>query len=110
MRIAVPTTGKRKLSNKITDSFSRTPEFTIVTIEENRIKTVEIVVNPGNTPERGAGPLAARTLKDNNVDVLLTVEMGPGARNILEALGIEIALVEQDKSVKELVESYLESL
>ncbi len=110
MRIAVPTTGKRKLSNKITDSFSRTPEFTIVTIEENRIKTVKIVVNPGNTPERGAGPLAARTLKDNNVDVLLTVEMGPGARNILEALGIEIALVEQDKSVKELVESYLESL
>jgi len=110
MRIAVPTTGKRKLSNKITDSFSRTPEFTIVTIEENRIKTVKIVVNPGNTPERGAGPLAARTLKDNNVDVLLTVEMGPGARNILEALGIEIELVEQDKSVKELVESYLESL
>jgi predicted Fe-Mo cluster-binding NifX family protein len=36
--------------------------------------------------------------------------MGPGARSILEALGIEIALVEQDKSVKELVESYLESL
>ncbi len=36
--------------------------------------------------------------------------MGPGARNILEALEIEIELVEQDKTVKELVESYLESL
>ena len=109
MRIAVPSTGKRKLSNKIADIFSRTQQFTIVTIEDNKIKASEVVSNPGSTPERGAGPLAARTLKDNNVDVLLTVEMGPGARNILEALGIQIELVEPDKSVKELVEQYLES-
>ncbi len=52
MRIAIPTTGKRKLSNKITDSFSRAPEFTIVTIEENRIKTVEIVVQILGIPLR----------------------------------------------------------
>ena len=107
MRIAVPSTGKRKLSNKISNTFSRTPEFTIVTIMGDRIKSTEIVQNPGATPERGAGPLAAKTLKDNNVDVLLTVEMGPGARNILEALGIQIEIVESDKSVRELVEKYL---
>ena len=107
MRIAVPSTGKRKLSNKVAPTFSRTPEFTIVTIEENQIKTAEIVSNPGSTPERGAGPLAARTLKENNVDVLLTVEMGPGAKSILETLGIQIELVESEKSVKELVEEYL---
>jgi predicted Fe-Mo cluster-binding NifX family protein len=107
MRIAVPSTGKRKLSNKISNTFSRTPEFTIVTIMGDRIKSTEIVKNPGATPERGAGPLAAKTLKDNNVDVLLTVEMGPGARNILEALGIQIEIVESDKSVRELVEKYL---
>lgn len=107
MRIAVPSTGKRKLSNKIADTFSRTPEFTIVTIEGDQIKTAEIVQNPGATPERGTGPLAARTLKDNNVDVLLTVEMGPGARNILEALGIQVEIVESNKSVGELVERYL---
>ncbi len=110
MRIAVPSTGKRKLSNKIADSFSRTPEFTIVTTENNQIKDSEIVQNPGNTPERGAGPLAARTLKENNVDVLLTIEIGPGAKNILDALDIEIAIVEQEKTVKELVEDYLDSL
>jgi predicted Fe-Mo cluster-binding NifX family protein len=108
MRIAVPSTGKRKLSNKIADTFSRTPEFTIVTIEDDQIKSAEIVKNPGANPERGAGPLAARTLKDNNVDVLLTVEMGPGARNILEALGIQIEIVDSDKSVGELVERYLD--
>ena len=110
MRIAVPSTGKRKLSNKISDTFSRTPKFTIVTVEKNQIKSADIVQNPGSTPERGAGPLAARTLKDNSVDILLTTEMGPGARNILEVMDIKIVLVESGKTVKELVEEYLGSL
>jgi predicted Fe-Mo cluster-binding NifX family protein len=107
MRIAIPTIGKRKLANKVANTFSRAPNFTIVNIEENQIKSLKIVKNPGETPERGAGPLAARTLKENKVDMLLTSEMGPGARNILEALEIEINLVEQGKTVKEVVETYL---
>jgi len=107
MRIAISTTGKRKLTNKVADTFSRAPHFTIVTIEDNKIKTLEVVNNPGETPERGAGPLAARVLKENQVDLLLTSEMGPGARNILDALEIEFALVEEGKTVKEVVAPYL---
>ena len=107
MRIAIPTTGKRKLTNKVADTFSRAPHFTIVTIEDNQIKTLDVVHNPGEIPERGAGPLAARLLKENQVDLLLTSEVGPGARNILEALEIEIDLVEEGKTVKEVVAAYL---
>jgi len=107
MRIAIPTTGKRKLTNKVADTFSRAPNFTIVTIENNQIKKLEVINNPGETPERGAGPLAARALKENKVDMLLTSEMGPGARNILDALEIKIDLVEQGKTVKEVVAPYL---
>ncbi len=107
MRIAIPTTGKRKLTNKVADTFSRAPHFTIVTIEDNQIKTLDVVTNPGETLDRGAGPLAARVLKENQVDVLLTSEVGPGARNILEALDIEIDLVEEGKTVKEVVAAYL---
>ena len=103
MRIAVPTIGNRKLSNKIANTFSRAPHFTIITIQNNKIKSVEIITNPGEIPERGAGPLAARALKDNNVDILLTEDMGPGARNILETLGIQINLVEKGKKVKEVL-------
>jgi len=33
--------------------------------------------------------------------------MGPGAKNILETLGIDISIVDKEKSVKELVENYL---
>ncbi|MBD3171780.1 iron-molybdenum cofactor-binding protein [Candidatus Bathyarchaeota archaeon] len=109
MRIAIPTEGKRKLSNKVADTFSRTSKFTIVTIKDSKIDSVELISNPGETPERGAGPLAARALKENNVDLVLTGEMGPGAKNILDALNIEIKLVEQGKSVKEVVSPYIES-
>ena len=109
MRIALPTIGNRKLSNKIADTFSRAPSFTIVTIQNNKIKSVEVIKNPGETPERGSGPLAARTLKDNKVDILLTEDMGPGARNILETLDIQINLVEKGKKVKEVLLPYLES-
>jgi len=107
MRLAIPTTGKRKLTNKVADTFSRAPHFTIVTIEDNQIKTLDVVHNPGETLDRGAGPLAARLLKENQVDLLLTSEVGPGARNILEALEIEIDLVEEGKTVKEVVAAYL---
>ena len=107
MRIAIPTTGKRKLTNKVADTFSRAPHFTIITIEDNQIKKLDIVPNSGETLDRGAGPLAARVLKEIQVDLLLTSEMGPGARNILEALEIKIDLVEQGKTVKEIVTAYL---
>jgi predicted Fe-Mo cluster-binding NifX family protein len=109
LRIAIATRGNRKLSNKIADTFSRAPNFTIVTIQDNHIKSVEVIQNPGEIPDRGAGPLAARTLKDNEIDILLTGDMGPGARNILETLGIEIKLVEKGKKVKEVLPPYLKS-
>jgi predicted Fe-Mo cluster-binding NifX family protein len=109
MRIAVPTKGKRKLSNKIADTFSRAPNFTIVTVENSRILTVDLKPNPSSKLERGAGPLAARFLKENDIDLLLTSDMGPGARNILDAFNIEVQLVDKDKTVKELVTPYLES-
>ena len=50
MRIALSTRGNRKLSNKIADTFSRAPNFTIVTVKNERIKSVEVIKNPGETP------------------------------------------------------------
>jgi predicted Fe-Mo cluster-binding NifX family protein len=68
---------------------------------------VNVIRNPGEVTEKGAGPLAAKLLKDNKVDVLLTGDMGPGARNILETLDIEINLVEKGKQVKEAISPYI---
>ncbi len=108
MRIAIPTVGKRKLSNKVADTFSRAPSFTIVTLEDNEIKNVEVIDNPSSSLEKGAGPIAARTIKDQNIDVLLSGELGPGARNFLEAFEIKIYPVKTGNKVKEIMDDWLQ--
>lgn len=107
MRIAVPTVGNRKLSNKVADTFSRAPSFTIITLEDKEIKLVEVMDNPASKLEKGAGPIAARTIKDQKVDILLSGELGPGARNILEAFEIQVYPAQTGKNVKETVEDWL---
>ncbi len=98
--------GNRKLSNKVADTFSRAPTFTIVTLEDGEIKKIEVIENPGSTIDKGAGPYAARTLKDHEIDVLLSGEMGPGARNILEAFNIKIYEAQIGKKVKETIKEW----
>jgi predicted Fe-Mo cluster-binding NifX family protein len=107
MRIAIPTTGKRKLSNKVADTFSRAPSFTIVTLEGTKIKGIEVVDNPGAAMDKGAGPIAARTIKEQDVDILISGELGPGARNILEALDIKVYPAQIGKKVNETIENWV---
>lgn len=104
MRIAIPTTGKRKLSNRVADTFSRAPTFTIVTLENLEIKSIEVIENPTSDIEQGAGPIAARIIKDHGIDLLISGEMGPGARTILEAFDIKIHETSVGKKVSEVVE------
>ena len=106
MRIAIPTTGKRKLSNRVADTFSRAPTFTIVTLENLEIKSIEVIENPASDIEQGAGPIAARIIKDHGIDLLISGEMGPGARTILEAFDIKIHEASVGKKVSEVVDEW----
>ena len=51
--------GKKKLTNKVAETFSRAPTFTIVTLEDHDIVDVETIENPVSSIEKGAGPIAA---------------------------------------------------
>ena len=106
MRILVPTTGKRKLTNKVADTFSRAPTFTIITLEDLEVKDIEVIENPASTLEQGAGPIAARTIKDLEVDLLISGEMGPGAKTILDAFNIKIHRTQIGKKVSEVIDEW----
>lgn len=106
MRIAIPTTGKRKLTNKVADTFSRAPTFTVITLEDLEIQNIEVIENPASTLEQGAGPIAARTIKDLDVDLLISGEMGPGAKTILDAYNIKIHRTHIGKKVSETIEEW----
>jgi predicted Fe-Mo cluster-binding NifX family protein len=60
MRIAIPATGKRKLTNKVADTFSRASTFTVITLEDLEIQNIEKIENPASPLEQGAEPIAAR--------------------------------------------------
>jgi len=107
MKIAVPTQGDRGLRDRVADTFSRAPYFTLVTVENGSVTDKKVIQNKAAEVAQGAGPLAARTLKDNGVDVLLSGEIGPGATNILEALGIIIGSASIDEKVRDAVDRFL---
>ncbi len=106
MRIAIPTLGKKKLTNTVADTFSRAPTFTIVTLEDREIVDVDTIKNPASTFEKGAGPIAARTIKNHDVDLLITGELGPGAKTILEAFNIKTYQVKIGKKVSQAIEDW----
>ncbi len=110
MKIAVPSKGEKGLRDRVADTFSRAPAFTIVTIENDEISDVKVVKNKAAEMSQGAGPVAARTLKENQVEVLISGDIGPGATNILETIDIRIEKAEPGAKVKEAVENWVKGV
>jgi len=110
MKIAVPTQGDKGLRDRVADTFSRAPYFTIVTVENGAIAGKKVVQNKAAEVKQGAGPLAARTLKDAGVNVILSGEIGPGATSILDAFGIRVISASQNEKVRDAVDKCLAKL
>ena len=110
MKIAFPTENHRKLSDRVATTFSRTPTFTIVTIEDGKTRDSIVIENQAVSHEQGAGPLAVSTLKDHGVTVLITSDVGPGASTILDALDIKVYSTEAGKKVKNVLADWLDQI
>ena len=50
--------------------------------------------------------MAAKIIKDHGIDILISGEMGPGARTILEAFDIKIHEASVGKKVSEVVDEW----
>jgi predicted Fe-Mo cluster-binding NifX family protein len=107
MKIAFPTEGHQKLSDNVATTFSRASTFTIVTIEEGKTRDSYVIENQAASYKQGAGPLAARTLKENGITVLITSDVGPGASTILETFGIKVYPTIAGKKVKNVLADWL---
>ena len=107
MKIAVPTRTEKGLRDTVAETFSRAPTFTIVTIKEGEIEDVKIIKNNAADISQGAGPLAARTLKENQVNMILSEDIGPGATYILETIEIDVKRVEPGQKVKEVITKWI---
>lgn len=107
MKIAVPTENHMKYRDTVAETFSRAPTFTLISIKNGEPSDVTVIDNKARGYSQGAGPLAAQTLNENGVTVILSGELGPGAKTILQTLGIDFYLTAIGKTVKEALDEWL---
>jgi predicted Fe-Mo cluster-binding NifX family protein len=107
MKIAIPTENHLEYEDTVAETFSRAPTFTLISLKKGEPSEIIVIDNKSSGYSQGAGPLAAQTLKENGVTVILSGELGPGAKTILQTLGIEFYRTEIGKTVKEALDEWI---
>lgn len=100
MRVAISTDG-----DYVSAHFGRCPQFTIVDIEEDKVKDKEVLDNPGHHP--GFLP---QFLQKKGVDAIVAGGMGQRAVGLFAEVGIEIVVGISgriDEVIKQLTEGTL---
>lgn len=107
MRIAVATQGAGGLNDLVSPVFGRAMSFTVVEIENDEIKNVEVHPNPAMSAISGAGLQAAQILANLKVDVIIAGSFGPNASAALSVMGIQMISGVMGISVKEAIDKYI---
>ncbi len=99
------------LEDTIAERFGRAPTFTIVDVdlETGKVLNVRVVRNPGAEAGSGAGVKAVQTLINEGVQVAVGPQPGPNAMIALESAGIRVKVYTGMK-VKEALEKVLAEL
>jgi predicted Fe-Mo cluster-binding NifX family protein len=101
MRIAVTAQGN-DVTAPVDPRFGRCQYFIIYDTDTN-----EFVVRANESVAKsGAGIQSAQFMIDNNVRVVISGEVGPNARQVLQSAGIEIRTTTA-RTVREAVEQFL---
>jgi len=109
-RIAVATKGNDGLEDVVSQVFGRADTFTIVNVDDEKIKDVEVLQNPAVSYKHGAGPIVVKMLIDAGVNMVLATELGPGASTLLEQHNVTIVAAKSGTSVKESVRKALSEI
>ena len=83
-RIAVATNGNNGLEDVVSKVFGRAKTFTIINVEDEKIKGVTVVEKPSGSYKQGAGPIVAKMLIDKGADLVLAYVLGFGAAGLLK--------------------------
>ena len=100
IRIAVATNGKDGLEDVVSNVFGRAKTFTILDAEDEKIKVISIVENPGISYKYGAGPIVAKMLADEGVDIVIAYVLGAGADGLLKQNNIKQVAIKPNTTVE----------
>lgn len=101
MKIAISSTGK-DLDSILDSRFGRCDYFQIHDTDNGEIKVIE---NSGKSSSGGAGIAASQQLIDENIDVIITGNLGPNAFKIIDKANVKLYKCE-NISIKAVLEKY----
>ena len=104
LRIGIPTKGHDGMEDMVSEVFGKAKTFTIVDVENGKIRKVKVIDNPAASYEYGSGPIVAKTFVDLKVDAVISGRLGPGASKLLEHHGIKQISVSPAKKVANVIE------
>jgi len=109
-RIAVATNGNNGLEDVVSNVFGRAKTFTIVDVEDEKIKCVTVVENPSGSYKQGAGPIVAKMLVDKGADLVLAYVLGLGAAGLLKQHNIKHIPIKPNTKVGKAVREAIHKL
>ncbi|MBN1861225.1 MAG: NifB/NifX family molybdenum-iron cluster-binding protein [Candidatus Thermoplasmatota archaeon] len=101
MKICVSSTGK-DLNASVDQRFGRCQYFLIIDMETMNVKTIS---NQSAVSSGGAGVQAAQIVTKEEVDAVITGNIGPNAFQILKTAGIKM-FTGAEGTIKNAIESY----
>ena len=105
MKIGISSTGNT-VDSEIDIRFGRCPYFAIVEVEGKKIKKIEFIENTSAKQMGGAGITSAELVAKQDVNAVISVNMGPRAFTIFDQFKIDVYFGEG--KIKEVVEKFIE--
>ena len=103
MKIAIPSTGV-SLTSPVSDTLGRAPFLVIYDSTDGKYESIE---NPGFQIQDGSGLKASDIILKNDVEVLLTREIGRKSYSVLQKEHVKIQLLKSSGTVKSAVKKFL---
>jgi len=112
MKIVISSTGKN-IKSEVDSRFGRCNYFLIVEVSKKKeIRKVKAIKNTAQTQAGGAGVMASEIVGNEKPDVVLTVNTGPRAFQVLSQLRIKIYRAEGkiEQAVEDFMDNKLEEI
>ena len=89
MKIAI-SSDSENINGNVSDVFGRCAYFVIAEIEGSEIKKTEVIKNKSVDQKSGAGISTGQLIAEQNVEAVITGNVGPRALNVLGQFNIKI--------------------
>ncbi len=108
-RIAIASQGRGGLDDVIPQVFGRSPTFTIIDIEDGKVKRTKVENNPYANASHGAGPLTCMRLNKLGVNVVVGASFGPTVSAILKEAEIEAVTANAGTEIESFIQQFLKT-